>query len=161
MKEFRLQGWHVLAGVIAFFAVVVVVNAIFISAALRSFPGQEEQKPYFQGLRYNDVLEERRQQSMLGWRVEINQADRRADGAGVIELLFLDEKGDPLDGLNVTGALERPAADAGRPLAFADMGGGRYRAIVEGLDSGVWDFDAEAVSSAGDRFEATARIVFK
>lgn len=150
-----------LAGVLAFFATVIAVNVVFIVAALRTFPGEEEQKPYFQGLHYNDTLEERRRQEALGWRVIVDRAERHENGVGVVGLTIEGRNGDPVRGLTVTGALARPASEAVHQLDFDDLGDGRYTADIESLGSGVWDLAAHASDAGGQEFDVTARIVFK
>ena len=50
---FQVRGWHVWAGVAAFFAVVIAVDATFTVLALRTFPGQVSVTPYEDGLLYN------------------------------------------------------------------------------------------------------------
>ena len=71
-SKFRLKGWHVLAGMIAFFGVIFSVNAFFITTALRTFPGEETRRSYVQGLAYNDVIAERQAQAALGWSAAVN-----------------------------------------------------------------------------------------
>ncbi len=64
---FRITGWHVLAGMILFFSTIIAVNAVFISLAVQSFPGEDQRRSYVQGLEYNDVIAQRRAQAALGW----------------------------------------------------------------------------------------------
>ncbi|MFQ5562789.1 MAG: FixH family protein [Parvularculaceae bacterium] len=161
MAQFRIKGWHVLAGVLAFFAVVIAANIVFMTLALRSFPGQEEEKPYLQGLNYNDALADRRRQEALGWRAVVEEAARREDNAGLVALSFEDRTGAPLDGLEVTGALERPASEAAHPVEFVHTSAGRYEVVIEELGAGVWDLSARAVDDAGQRFDVKARIVIE
>ncbi len=66
---FRVQGWHVLAMVTAFFAVVIAVDATFAVVAVRTFPGQVSVTPYEDGLIYNRHIAQMTAQDRLGWRV--------------------------------------------------------------------------------------------
>jgi nitrogen fixation protein FixH len=62
-----------------------------------------------------------------------------------------------LDGLSLTGVLERPATEVGRQtLNFRSLGGGRYEATAQ-LD-GAWDLRATA-RNAKDMFEIETRLV--
>ena len=54
---FVLKGWHVLLMLVGFFGFMFVVNGIFLWAAITSFPGEDEQKSYMQGLHYNEIAE--------------------------------------------------------------------------------------------------------
>lgn len=155
--EFRLTGRHVLAFMLAFFFAVAAANAVFIALAVRSFPGETERKSYLQGLRYNDVLASRAAQAALGWRAAIEEV-ARAEGGVRILVSFAGAGGAPLRGLDVGGALLRPAsAEGARDLAFVPRGSGRYEAMVE-APQGVYDLTVRAVGGAGESFEFSNRI---
>ena len=68
---FTVKGWHVAAGVVAFFAVVIGVDAAFLTLAYRTHPGQVAPRPYEAGLLYNTELERLRVQEALGWRAPL------------------------------------------------------------------------------------------
>ena len=46
----KLTGRGVLLLVAGFFGVIIATNVIFITAALRTFRGEDEAKPYLQGV---------------------------------------------------------------------------------------------------------------
>lgn len=90
-----LNGWWVFAAFAAFFGVVVLVNTVFITTALRTHSGVITKDAYKKGLSYNEILEEARSQpdikneirfedGVLYWQIEtasgelINNADVRA-----------------------------------------------------------------------------------
>ena len=151
---FRIKGWHVLAGVSAFFAVVIAVDAAFTVLALRTFPGQVSVRPYEDGLLYNRRIAQLEAQARLGWRA--------AAGAepGQVALDFRDRQGRPLSGLVITGRLQRPATEAGRvDLRFVETGPGRYVATT-GRISGAWDLTAEAEGASGGAFLAERRLTW-
>lgn len=154
-RPFEVRGWHVLAGVSAFFAVVIAVDASFTVLAVRTFPGQVSVTPYEDGLLYNRHIAQLEAQARLGWRA--------AAGAepGQVVLTFLDQKDRPLSGLTITGRLERPATEAGRiPLTFAQIGPGRYAAPAGRID-GTWDLTAEAHGATGGAFVAERRLTWR
>ena len=76
---FTLKGWHVLAGMIAFFAIVLAMDAATIVFAYRSFPGESTRNPYEAGLAYNATLARRSREAALGWRVEAEAVPAFAD----------------------------------------------------------------------------------
>jgi nitrogen fixation protein FixH len=155
----KLTGRHVLIMVLAFFGVMIAANVIFISAAVKSFPGVAEEKSYFQGLHYNDTLAERTAQSLLGWRAEVSEVTR--DGAaGAIVVRMTNANGAALSGLVLTGALKRPThSTEDQALAFDYLGDGAYRAEIKAFAAGAWDLTARAENSDGDAFDIDARIV--
>lgn len=151
---FRIKGWHVLAGVTAFFTVVVAVDTTFMVVAFRTFPGQVSVTPYEDGLLYNQKIAQLRAQEALGWRA----AAAAEPGKVVVE--FVDDDGRPLRGLKVQGKLERPATEAGRVmLAFAETAPGRYAAPT-GRIAGAWDFTSEARDGRGAVFAAERRLTW-
>jgi len=133
MKPYRVRGWHVLAGMLAFFGAIIAVNVAFAVIAVRSFPGEDVRRSYLQGLRYNDTLASRRTQDALGWRV----AAFFEDGRVVVSLRAAS--GAPVDAAVVSGALQRPTdARLDRALAFEQIGAGRYAAPAGRLAPGHW-----------------------
>ena len=151
---FRVRGWHVLAGIVAFFTVVIAVDVSFTVLALRTFPGQVSVTPYEDGLLYNRRIAQLEAQTRLGWRA--------AAGAepGQVALEFRDRQGRPLSDLTITGRLQRPATDAGATdLRFVASGAGRYVAPT-GKISGAWDLTAEAEGASGGAFLAERRLTW-
>ena len=150
---FTVKGWHVAAGVVAFFAVVITVDAAFLTLAYRTHPGQVAARPYEAGLIYNAELERQRAQEALGWRAGV---EARADGVAV---LLQDRDGKPLSGLRVTATLLRPATEQGRTVVtLREAGPGQYVGARPGL-SGAWDTRVEAVGD-GPSFVAERRLTW-
>ncbi|MEL7028643.1 MAG: FixH family protein, partial [Pseudomonadota bacterium] len=108
-ERFQLKGWHVLAALLSFFGTVFAVNAVFVTQAVRTFPGEQVEKSYLQGLEYNKVLEERAAQTALGWTASLDRAEI-ADGGLRLAVRVTDANGAPVPGLQVNGVLRRPAA---------------------------------------------------
>jgi len=160
-SAFRLKGWHVLAMLLGFFALVAAANAIFITFAVRSFPGEEEEKSYLQGLHYNDRLAQRRAQEALGWSAEIASA-RLQDGVATIELIYRHADGAPIYGLDIGGLIGRPAGRADdQALVFTPASNGAYRVEIEGLRSGVWKLTAHAQNARGETFDLETKLVLE
>jgi len=152
---FRIKGWHVLLGFVAFFGVVIAVDTAFIIMSVRSFPGQVSVTPYEDGLLYDRKLAQIATQERLGWR-----AGAAAEPDAVV-LEMRDQAGAPLTGLDVTGKLERPATEAGRrTLRFQEVSAGRYVA-QPGRLAGAWDLTAIAQGTQGERFEAERRLTWR
>lgn len=151
-------GRHVIYCLLGFFGVIIVVNAIFLTHALRTFPGESMKKSYLQGLHYNEVLADRAEQAALGWRAEIVGVNA-GNGDGVIELRLLDEVDRPLRGLTVSGELRRLVHSRDdRNLTFTATNDGLYRASAGVLEVGVWSLIAQAEDDAGHVFDFTAKV---
>ena len=150
---FTVRGWHVAAGVVAFFAIVIGVDGVFLTLAYRTHPGQVASRPYEAGLIYNAELERQRAQEGLGWRAAV---EARADG---VEVLLRDRDGKPLIGLGVTATLLRPATEQGRTVVtLTEAEPGRYVGTRPRL-SGAWDTRIEVVGG-GPSFMAERRLTW-
>lgn len=148
----RITGWHVLVAMVLFFGVVIGVDALFIAQAYRTFSGEVASNPYEAGLAFNRTLEQRRREASLGWSATVEAA-----GGEAVTVRILNRDGAPLDGLSVTGVLERPATETGRQiLNFKPVGEGLYRAPAR-LD-GAWDLRA-TVRDAKNSIEIESRLV--
>lgn len=150
---FTVKGWHVAAGVVAFFVVIIGVNAVFLTMAYRTHPGQVAPRPYEAGLLYNTELERLRVQEALGWRAAL---EARPDA---VIVLLEDRDGQPLRGLKVTATLLRPATEQGRSeLTLTETAPGQYSGPRAGL-SGVWDARIDA-TGGGHSFVAERRLTW-
>lgn len=148
---FAVKGWHVAAGVVAFFAVVIGVDASFLVMAYRTHPGQVAPRPYEAGLIYNAELKRLHAQDALGWRAG---AEARPNGLNV---LMQTRDGQPLAGLKVSATLQRPATEQGRAeIVLRETAPGQYRA--DRALSGAWDVRIDAVDGAGRAFVAERRL---
>lgn len=146
-----LKGWHVLAAMLTFFGVVIAINVGFTVAAIRSFPGEDEQRSYLQGLHYNDMLAERRAQRALGWRAFVTF---RGDGARSLVVVVRSRGGAPIDGLDMNAMLgRRSSAASDHALAFIGEGGGVYVAALPPLAPGQWRLRAHAANDEGDALD--------
>lgn len=153
-QGFTIKGWHVLTGLVLFFGLIIGVDSVFISLAYRTFSGEAARNPYEAGLLYNRTLDQRRREAALGWSATI------AEEAGDVVLVRVaDRAGRAVEGLTVTGALQRPATTRGsRTVRFAAVAPGVYRADAAPLD-GAWDLHVTIRGADGALFEAERRLV--
>lgn len=149
-----LRGWHVLAMLLSFFALVIAVNIGFAIAAVQTFPGEDATHPYIQGLKYNEFAATRRAQLAHGWRAEADL--HRAPEGAEVEVRLRDRAGAPLTGAHVEGELRWPTdSHHDHTLTFTDAGNGRYVARVDHLAGGRWQLRAQAAKArAALDFEA-------
>jgi nitrogen fixation protein FixH len=151
--RFTIKGRHVLVAFVLFFGLIIAVDSVFISLALRTFSGQVAKNPYEAGLLYDRTLEKRAAQAKLGWGATL-----AAGADGVVELVITDREGRGVDGLKVEATMERPATDAGgQTLSLTGRGDGRYVGSAE--LSGAWDIEVIATGPDGVRFETGRRVV--
>jgi nitrogen fixation protein FixH len=153
---FTLTGKHVLAYLLLFFGTVFSVNFYMASSAIRTFSGLEADKPYQEGLRYDDEINAAREQAKRGWKVD---ASVRAKGDGaIIDVTQKDSSGLVTPGLTVTALFMHPA-DRRRDVkvALAKVDAGRYQAVAP-IGLGQWDVTIEASDDKALLFRSVSRI---
>jgi len=149
---FRLTGRHVLAGVVAFFLVVIGVDVLFATLAYKTFSGQSANNPYEAGLLYNRTLAERRAEARLGWLAKITVTGGRLD------LALSDADGRALDDIQIRASLTRPATETGRrTVILHPASDGHYVADIGGL-SGAWDVSAQVFQASRQRLLVEQRV---
>jgi len=151
---FRITGRHVLAGFVVFFGAVFAANAVMVTIAYRTHPGEVSVTPYEDGIAYNRTLAQKRAQATLGWTMTAG-----LDPSGRLEVDVRDINGAPVRGLAVEALLQRPATEAGRFTVRLDPDRpGRY--VTPGAQpSGAWDVDIDARDRDGRLFHAERRIL--
>lgn len=117
-----MRGIHVFWCVAAFFGLMIAVQAIFVVQAVRTFPGEEEQHSYVQGIDYNRTLERRDTQRHLGWTA---QAGIEADSTLVVRLD--DASARPVEALKVTARTRHPG-EAENAIKLTERRAGEYAA---------------------------------
>ncbi|WP_242123541.1 FixH family protein [Sphingobium sp. Sx8-8] len=73
----RFTGWHMTAILVAFFAVVIAVNVLMATVAVRSFGGTVVENSYVASQKFNGWLAQARAQKKLGWRDAVALDDGR------------------------------------------------------------------------------------
>jgi len=134
-----LTGRDVLMWVVAFFALIIAVNVYFIYAAASTFRGEDEQKPYLQGVEYNETLARRATQDELAWRARIG-AKRLPTGNVRIDVMLTGPDGRPIANLPLSGELRHPVDETrDRKLRLVAAMPGDYEGELRGVSTGAWD----------------------
>ncbi len=150
----RITGWHVLGALCAFFAVIITVNAIFLSYALDTFSGIETRDAYRQGLAYNERISADRAAAHRGWSGTVGLSD-----AGTPHVVLRRLDGEPLTGMVVTGKIGRPSTDRfDRPVTFTERSSGVYEAVDVTLAPGNWIVTAAVQNPVVNTEDALLRI---
>ncbi|WP_454915340.1 FixH family protein [Xanthobacter sediminis] len=153
----ELTGAMVLAGLLAFFALVFTVNFIMARLAVTTFAGVETESSYKAGLAFTKESDAAEAQAERNWSVDV---DLQSPGgtSRVVEVRALDASGKPLSNLVADGRFAHPT-DARRDVVLdvEPLGDGRYRARGE-AGSGQWDLVID-FSQGGDRlFRSKNRV---
>lgn len=162
MAKPRQRGWWYPWIFIGFMLLVVAVNAIMATLAVRTFPGLQTEDAYTKGLRYNDAITAGREQERRGWRMslQVEPLPASAEGGREAKLVvtFVDRDGQPLDRLEVEAALHRPTvAGFDRTQILEPRGGGVYAGIVSLPFAGQWEARITARRD-GESHQAAQRL---
>lgn len=149
----RFTGWHMTAILVGFFGVVVSVNFVMASNAVRTFGGVVVENSYVASQRFNGWLAEGQAQDAQGWRAE---ARGTPEGTLVVRLSRRDL---PVERATILVKAEHPLGRLpGRSFALAPLGEGRY-AAPHALPAGRWRVRVEARAAGQDaRFVQEVRL---
>lgn len=149
----KIEGRHVLAGLLGFFAVILIANGFFLFYALSTFNGFETDDAYRRGLAYNDRIASEREQEVRGWQPALRyETDRKR-----LVLQVNDRSGNPVRGLTVSGQVRHPVNDkADRALEFQEVAPATYAVSLD-LSPGQWTV-AAAMFERHDRERAAHRL---
>lgn len=152
------NGFHVLTTLLVVFGVVLGVNVLFIVKAFTTFSGEDEQRPYLQGIEYNETLQRRALQTRLGWAGTVDMV-RFEKGAARIVVRLADRSGRPITNVALHALLKRPTnAGEDHDVVLISHGAGTYEGEVGGVQSGVWELSVAAQNSPRTPFEADRRV---
>jgi nitrogen fixation protein FixH len=158
--------WYPLAFV-AGMMVVIAVNGVLITTAIRSFSGLTTESAYQDGLTYDATIAAAQDQDRLGWQMQLKLAlptgvptSRSVD----LTAAFADRDGRPLTHRSVEALFVRPTlAGHDFKVTLAKEGAGIYGAPIEAPLSGQWDVTILAryrASDGADRTWQTTRRIY-
>lgn len=139
---FRLKGWHVLAGFVGAFSIIISVNIALAVNAVKTFPGLETKNSYVASQHFDA---DKAAQEALGWHVRADFRD------GQVVLAIDDAAGAPVrvrDLHAVVGRATHVKEDVEPVFAFD---GRHYVAPLE-LGGGNWNIRMTALAENGTTF---------
>ena len=123
---------------LAFFAVVIVVNLLMATIAVRSFGGTVVDNSYVASQEFNGWLAQARVQRQLGWKNGVT-----LDMARHVRLTLFDARGMPVRGAAATAIAQHPLGRTPDvPLRFHEVQPGVY-ASERTLPAGRWQVRLE------------------
>jgi nitrogen fixation protein FixH len=146
-------GRHMAAALVGFFAVVIAVNLVMATQAVRTFGGVVVANSYVASQRFNGWLAEARAQERQGYRAEAHGTP------GGTLTVRLRGPGGPRTGAGVTVQAEHPLGRiAGRDFALREVAAGQYVA-PHALPPGRWKLRIRSRGKGADaQFEQEVRL---
>lgn len=130
----KFTGRHATMVIVAFFAVVIVVNVTMAKLAMATFGGTVVDNSYVASQHFNQWLDSSAADRALGWKVELT---RGADKS--LEARLVDSAGAPLGHARVVVHVEHPlSAKPPQDLTLAEVAPGTYRAKLAPGRWRVW-----------------------
>jgi nitrogen fixation protein FixH len=158
-RERRLTGRAVFLGFLAFFAVVVTVNAVMLSLALDTMPGLTTDSSYRASQRFNSDLAAARLRDARGWKVEA-RVDRDASGIGAVTVSVREPEGAPVERVTVKAQVQHAARRANdRSFDVTRTGPGAYAGTAEGLVAGAHDLVVEVERDGETLYRSRNRVM--
>lgn len=131
-----LTGRMVLAILVGFFGVMLAVNFIFATYAVKTFSGLDADNPYDSGLAYNQEIAAAKAQAALGWTVDIGH--ETGSDAVQFNVTVKDRDGAPVTGLDAELSFYFPATrKLDRHIVAAPVANGVYSGAAA-LSKGHW-----------------------
>lgn len=150
-KPREITGRQVFFFVSGAFAIIIGVNLTLAYKAVKTFPGLEVKNSYVASQQYDEM---RKAQEALGWTVAPQYKN------GVLEIAVTDEKGAPVEVLNLSGILGRATHTREDMMPEFTFANGVYSTPAE-LESGNWNFRMQATSLDGTPFQQRVVIYVK
>jgi nitrogen fixation protein FixH len=159
-KPREVTGWMVLVFMIAFFAVVVGVNAFMAHKALSTFGGVEIDSSYRAGQMFERDVAMAKAQDAQHWQIDA-KVTAAADGATRLDIAARDALGAPLTGLVATALFARPTdRRLDRAVTVSEDAAGHFRGRAD-IAAGQWDLVIE-LSRQGERlFRSKNRVLIR
>jgi nitrogen fixation protein FixH len=156
----EITGRTVFALMVAFFAVVVSVNAFMAHEAVSTFGGVDTESSYRAGQMFEREVAMAKAQDAQHWRVEA-KVTPATDGTTLLAIVARDAAGAPLAGMTATAMFVRPTdRRLDRAVDVAEDAGGHFRGSVA-IAPGQWDLLIE-LSRQGERlFRSKNRVVIR
>ncbi|MFC3440417.1 FixH family protein [Sphingobium rhizovicinum] len=134
----RFTGWHMTGILVAFFAVVIAVNLLMATVAIRSFGGTVVDNSYVESQKFNRYLAQARAQDRLGWTDAV-----ALDAARHVTLALTDSAGAPIRDARIAAVAQHPLGRAPDiAISFHETAPGHYVGDVR-LPAGRWQLRAD------------------
>jgi nitrogen fixation protein FixH len=154
----ELTGRTVLALMLAFFGVIVAVNAFMAREAISTFGGVETESSYRAGQTFERDVAMAKAQDAEHWQVDA-KVTPASDGGAVLDVVARDATGGALSGLVATVLFERPTDRRhDRTVLVSEGIPGHFHGRAD-IAAGQWDLVIELSRHGERQFRSVNRIM--
>jgi nitrogen fixation protein FixH len=151
----EFTGKHMLLIMLSFFGVVIGVNLTMAWLANSTWSGLIVSNGYEASQNFNSDLQHIQAQQSLGWTVQLSH------GATEVQFTVKDKHGNPVNGLKVTGSIQRTVMDRDDiQLHFTETTLGEYSAPAA-MAPGLWEAEIQAKARDGTLYQYAERFTVK
>jgi nitrogen fixation protein FixH len=151
-RQKQFTGWHMLALMVAFFAVIIGVNLFMAISSMRTWTGLVVENSYVASQEFNTKLANANAQAAMGWEGDLIYKD------SILTFILIDGTEKPLVADNVEIALSRPIGTAqDQTVQLSFMADGTYQVPLD-LASGAWNAAIFVTFTDQPNYEHRARL---
>lgn len=149
-REFT--GWHMLAIMVAFFGVIIVVNLIMATSAVRSWSGLVVQNSYVASQEFNEKSIIGKAHAALNWQEHLNYEN------GVVTYRLTDINGQPIKAVGATAVFRRPVNEKeDQTLNMLPSGNNTLSAEAQLMD-GNWVVEVNTYAGLDEPYRQVHRV---
>lgn len=152
-SEGKFTGWHMLAIMCLFFGVIITVNMIMATMAIKSWSGLVVKNSYVASQEFNEKSITGKQQAALQWEGKPDYSK------GVFHYTLQDRNG---GGIYVTSAVaefKRPVGDASDTKITLNIDGVGQLSGAVALGEGAWIVEINSEAGLEDPYRQIGRFI--
>jgi nitrogen fixation protein FixH len=158
-KARQLTGWRVLLYLVAFFGIVIGVNALMIYEAVSTMTGVDTDSAYQAGRIFERDVAMAKAQDSRHWHVDAHVTSLLSGAQ--LEITARDADGRPLTGMQASAAFQRPTdRHLDRDVALVEDSPGEFSGRTE-IMAGQWELVIELSRHGEQVFRSKNRVVLK
>ena len=133
----------ILIALFSFFAIIFVINFIYIYLAQKTWRGVYTKDGYQKGLEYNKVINEVKIQKKLGWNFDIKYNNAK-NNTGKLEVCLFDNNKNQIRDAKLLAKITRPTQEGYDFTQNLIPQNGCYFAMINFPLKGQWDLEIQA-----------------
>ncbi|WP_439273832.1 FixH family protein [Pseudochrobactrum sp. HB0163] len=151
-QQGSFTGWHMLGIMIAFFGVIIVVNLIMATSAIRSWSGLVVQNSYVASQEFNKKSITGKAHAALNWREHLTYEN------GLVTYRLTDANGKPVRVTGATAVFRRPVNEKEDQTLNMLPSAGNVLTAEADLKDGNWVVEVNTYAGLEEPYRQIHRI---